>query len=83
MTEGTDSQAFGEELGPAEHQLAETLADDRPRPSAGFRGALGRHLLRRDPGYGPRPQRLRAIVAGLSASGLVLLAAGLVQALAR
>lgn len=76
MTESTDNA----ELAPAERELGQTLADERPRPSAGFRGALGRHLARRDPGYGPRPPRLRAMIAGLTGAGLALLAVGLLQA---
>jgi hypothetical protein len=53
--------------------LAEQLHLDKPTPAAGFRGALGRHLAVRDPGYGMRPERLRLIVGGyLAASGLLL-----------
>jgi hypothetical protein len=80
MRDNEDISALGDELAPAEHELGQTLAGERPAPAAGFRGALGRHLALRDPGYGPRPERLRAMVAGLSGAGLVLLAVGLLQA---
>jgi hypothetical protein len=58
---------------PAEQELADRLVDARPAPPAGFRGTLGRHLAQRDPGYGPRPERLRLVVAGyLGAGGLLI-----------
>jgi hypothetical protein len=61
------------EFDPAEQNLAAALRIARPVPAAGFRGALGRHLAERDPGYGPRPARLRALVAGyLGAGGLLI-----------
>jgi hypothetical protein len=55
-------------------ELADQLVRDRPVPSAGFRGALGRHLSRIDPGYGPRPTWLRQVVLALVCSGLAVLA---------
>jgi hypothetical protein len=67
----------GTELHPAEHELAERLKVTRPVPAAVFRGRLGRHLIESDPGYGPRPERLRLFVAGyLGAGGLLIALAG-------
>ena len=54
-------------------QLAERLRGGRPVPAAGFRGSLARHLARDDPGYGPRPPRLRLIVAAHLGGGVLLL----------
>lgn len=63
---------------PAEQNLAASLGLARPVPGAGFRGALGRHLSEHDPGYGPRPERLRLMVAGyLGAGGLMIALAAL------
>jgi hypothetical protein len=57
----------------ASEEVANRLRIARPVPPAGFRGRLGRHLAERDPGYGPRPERLRLIVAGyLGAGGLLI-----------
>jgi hypothetical protein len=65
-------------LAPAEQDLADRLALARPVPPAGFRGKLARRLADRDPGYGPRPERLRLIVAGyLGAGGLLIALAAL------
>ena len=52
-------------------------------PAAGFRGALGRHLAARDPGYGPRPARLRPMVAGYAGAGTCLIAVGALVATGR
>ncbi len=60
--------------------VADTLARERPVPPGQFRGALGRYLAARDPGYGPRPVHLRLVSAAYLAAGLVLLALGLLQA---
>jgi hypothetical protein len=60
------------ELTPDDLQLADHLTSGRPVPRAGFRGALGRYLAARDPGYGPRPDRLRLIVVSYVGGGLVL-----------
>ena len=66
------------ELEPAEQDLADRLKLSRPVPPAGFRGQLGRRLADRDPGYGPRPERLRLMVAGyLGAGGLLIALAAL------
>jgi hypothetical protein len=57
----------------AEDELANRLRIARPVPPADFRGRLGRHLAERDPGYGPRPERLRLIVGSyLGAGGLLI-----------
>jgi hypothetical protein len=62
--------------------LAEQLARERPTPRGSFRGALSRYLTAEDPGYGPRPARLRPVVAAYVLTGLVLILGGLVLALA-
>jgi hypothetical protein len=64
-----------------EPRVAERLDRERPTPAAAFRGALGRYLAARDPGYGPRPENLRLLVGGALISGAILIALGLVQAL--
>lgn len=61
-------------------ELSARLAADRPAPRAGFRGSLRRRLVERDPGYGPRPRHLRAIVGAYVAAGAVLMALGAVGA---
>jgi hypothetical protein len=68
------------QIGRGEEELADTLARERPVPAAAFRGALGRHLAERDPGYGPRPEGLRASVALYAVSGGALMLLGLLQA---
>jgi hypothetical protein len=78
----TDEPQDQDQLGTAEQRLAQQLADQRPLPVGGFRGALARHLAALDPGYGPRPPRLRLIVAGYLCVGLVLLALGALLGLA-
>jgi hypothetical protein len=70
----TDHPHEPNELDPAEQQVAEGLTIARPVPRAAFRGRLGRHLAERDPGYGPRPERLRTIVACYVGAGGVLIA---------
>jgi hypothetical protein len=77
LTDPTDPQI---PLEPHEQELARRLASDRPVPAADFRGALGRRLLADDPGYGPRPERLRAVVAVYLAAGVGLVAVGALQA---
>ena len=62
------------ELTREDQELAARLAEERPVPGAGFRGALRRHLADRDPGYGPRPEGLQAMVAGYVAAGSFLIA---------
>ena len=61
-------------------QLEAELARKRPVPRAAFRGALARHLADRDPGYGPRPANLRALIAGCTLAGLLLILLGLLVA---
>jgi hypothetical protein len=58
----------------ADRELAEELRIARPVPGVGFRGRLYRHLADHDPGYGPRPERLRLLVAGYIGAGGVLIA---------
>jgi hypothetical protein len=67
-------------LGPEETRVAERLQAGKPVPAAGFRGALGRYLAASDPGYGPRPQRLRLMVGAGLAGGAGLLTLGALQA---
>ena len=69
----------GAELGPREQRLGEELAAHRPVPPPGFRGALRRRLGADDPGYGPRPERLRLLVAASLAAGTLLIALGALQ----
>jgi hypothetical protein len=64
------------ELSPEEEQLAERLSAHRPVPAGGFRGELGRLLAVRDPGYGPRPERLRLIVGCYLGAAIALVALG-------
>jgi hypothetical protein len=77
MTEDGDIEAA---FTPEEHKLAERLASHRPVPTAGFRGILGRHLAVIDPGYGPRPERLRVMVSAYFTVGTLLVALGALQA---
>ncbi len=77
MSERPDN---GAQLGPREQRLGEELAAQRPVPPAGFRGTLRRRLGAGDPGYGPRPEHLRLIVAASLASGTVLIGLGALQA---
>jgi hypothetical protein len=65
-----------DELGGEEHELGELLASSRPVPDAGFRGALARWLADHDPGWGPRPTRLRLLIAAYGGGGLLLIAVG-------
>jgi hypothetical protein len=74
----TREPRHGPDLDPADPHLAMHLTLARPVPRAGFRGRLGRHLAGRDPGYGPRPERLRLMVAGyLGTGGLLIVLVGL------
>jgi hypothetical protein len=68
------------ELTAEERDIADRLIARRPAPAAGFRGALGRHLAERDPGYGPRPARLTALSCACLATGALLLGLGAAQA---
>jgi hypothetical protein len=74
----TDHPHEPTELESSEQHVADGLRIARPVPAAAFRGRLGRQLAERDPGYGPRPERLRLIVAGyMGAGGLLIALAGL------
>jgi hypothetical protein len=74
----TDHPNGSSELGAPEQHLADGLTIARPVPGAAFRGGLGRYLAERDPGYGPRPERLCLIVASyLGAGGVLIALAGL------
>ena len=70
----TDHPHEPNELEPTEAHVADGLRIARPVPAAAFRGRLGRQLAERDPGYGPRPERLRIIVACYVGAGGVLIA---------
>src|SRR5205807_1031742 len=74
MSETPDMDAQTE---PDERELAERLLSQRPVPGAEFRGSLGRYLVANDPGFGPRPERLLAIVGAYLGAGGLLLALGL------
>jgi hypothetical protein len=76
----SDEPEIAAELAPGERELADRLAGERPIPAAGFRGALGRRLDEHDPGYGPRPVRLRPVVAGYLCGGSLLLVLGALSA---
>ncbi len=74
----TDPPSTPIELDPPDQELAHRLRIGRPVPAAAFRGALSRRLAEQDPGYGPRPERLRVMVAGyLGAGGLLIALAAL------
>jgi hypothetical protein len=69
----SDEPYSPDEFDEVDPQLSDRLRMARPIPPAGFRGRLGRHLDQQDPGYSPRPARLRLIVAGyLGAGGLLI-----------
>ncbi len=78
MTEPSDIDAT---LDSPDRDLAGRLAAERPVPGAEFRGSLGRHLVAADPGFGPRPGRLRTLVALYATAGTALTALGALQAL--
>jgi hypothetical protein len=63
-----------------ERELGDRLSTQRPVPAAGFRGALGRYLVARDPGYGPRPPRLRLMAICCVAAGLLFIGVAAVLA---
>lgn len=76
----TDEPDIAAELEPGERELADRLGGERPIPAARFRGALARHLAARDPGYGPRPARLRLLVVGYLGAGSLLISLGALSA---
>jgi hypothetical protein len=53
-------------------RLAERLEDERPLPSAAFRGDLRRRLLAAETSH-RRPARLRLLIAGYASAGCALL----------
>lgn len=68
-----DEPPIASDLDEFDQELESCLRIARPVPPAAFRGRLGRHLAERDPGYGPRPERLRLIAVGyLGAGGLLI-----------
>jgi hypothetical protein len=69
-----------EDISSDDQDLAERLEGQRSVPSAGFRGALGRHLAAQDPHYGSRPEWLRLIVLAYLTAGLLLLLLGALSA---
>lgn len=74
----SDSDLDGDR-GESESELA-GLSDQRSVPAPGFRGALARHLAAEDPGYGPRPTRLRWRVAACFGGGSLLIVLGVLLA---
>jgi hypothetical protein len=75
----TDQFDHGAQSG-EEQQMGEWLEAASPVPAAGFRGALGRYLLKRDPGHGPRPPQLRLISSACVGAGVLLLGVAALQA---
>jgi hypothetical protein len=76
----TDNPEIDTEVTAQDRAVADQLNAARLLPAAGFRGALGRHLSVRDPGYGPRPGHLWLVVLGCLLTSLLLLALGALQA---
>ncbi len=72
----TSDAQLDADLDPTEREAAAQLVSARAVPAAEFRGALGRHLVARDPGYGPRPERLRPLVSLYLGAGAALLGLG-------
>lgn len=77
----SDGLSSDDQLEPSERALGERLEAAKPVPSPGFRGALGRHLAARDPGYGPRLPQLRLIASACLGGSAILLALGALQAI--
>ena len=65
----------------ADTELEQLLRGQRPVPGGAFRGGLGRLVAASDPGYGPRPARLRLVVTGWIGAGIVVAGLGALQAL--
>jgi hypothetical protein len=78
----SDEPRLNGEHGDSDWELAGP-SDQRPVLAAGFRGALARHLAAEDPGYGPRPARLRWMVAAYCVAGALLIAVGALLAAGR
>ena len=79
MTEPSDIDAH---LDSPDRDLAGRLVAECPVPGADFRGALGRRLRSEDPGFGPRPERLRSLVVLYVSAGMALTGLGALLALA-
>lgn len=62
------------DLGPELNETAERLEDERPVPSAGFRGELRRRLVAGVHRHRERPARLRLMINAYAGSGTALLA---------
>jgi hypothetical protein len=77
----SDNLHMDGELDSPERDLALRLTGERPVPGAEFRGALGRRLAAEDPGYGPRPEHLRVVVALYLVAGGGVMALGLLRAI--
>ena len=60
-------------------RLAERLEQERPVPSAAFRGDLRRRLIAGARSHS-RPARLRLLIAGYAGTGSLLLLVGVVSA---
>jgi hypothetical protein len=78
MSDRPDTEA---PLTASELEVADLLGRDRPLPDAQFRGALGRRLASLDPGWGPRPARLMAIVCAYLGLAAVLIGLGALSGL--
>jgi len=76
----TDSD-LDPELSDEDRLVAAELARERGVPPAAFRGSLRRQMIASDPGYGPRPERLRPIAGALIALGCVTIGLGALQAI--
>ncbi len=76
----SDESRQPDELDPEERWIDERLNRERPVPPAAFRGALGRYVAASDPGFGPRPARLWAMVAAYALTAALLILLGLLQA---
>lgn len=59
---------------PELNEMAERLEDERPVPSAGFRGELRRRLMAGARRHRARPAHLRLMINAYAGSGTALLA---------
>ncbi len=76
----TDGDQLDGQLTAEERSLTERLDAQRPVPVASFRGALKRRLATLDPGYRPRPARLRLFVSAYLVAGSLLVGSGALHA---